>query len=96
MNYPRFNGRHLGIPIFPQKTEACPDHGSESICNHRGGACPDCILIPENACITRNELLSRSVLIGRGVPRWDATAEPLVGYYDIARQMFGGPTGRDG
>jgi hypothetical protein len=24
--------------------------GSESICNHRGGACPDCILIPENAC----------------------------------------------
>jgi hypothetical protein len=70
--------------------------GSESICNHRGGACPDCILIPENACITRNELLSRSVLIGRGVPRWDATAEPLVGYYDIARQMFGGPTGRDG
>jgi hypothetical protein len=70
--------------------------GSESICNHRGGACPDCILIPENACITRNELLSRSVLIGRGVPRWDATAEPLVGYYEIARQIAEGRGGHDG
>jgi hypothetical protein len=69
--------------------------GSESICNHRGGACPDCILIPENACITRNELLSRSVLIGRGVPRWDETAEPLVGYYEIARQLVEGHSGRD-
>lgn len=59
--------------------------GSESICNHRGGACPDCILIPENACLTRNELLSRSVLIGRGKPRWDAGGAPLLGYYEVSR-----------
>ena len=59
--------------------------GSESICNHRGGACPDCILIPENACLTRNELLSRSVLIGRGKPRWDAGTAAIRGYYDISR-----------
>jgi hypothetical protein len=58
--------------------------GSESVCNHRGGACPDCILIPENACLTRNELLSRSVLIGRGTPRWDQDGTPLVGFYDVA------------
>lgn len=58
--------------------------GSESICNHRGGACPDCILIPESTCITRNELLSRSVLIGRGAPRWDADTTPLTGYYEVA------------
>lgn len=58
--------------------------GSESVCSQRGGACPDCILIPENACMTRNELLSRSVLIGRGTPRWDQEGTPLVGYYDIA------------
>lgn len=58
--------------------------GSESVCNRRGGACPDCTLIPENACITRNELLSRSVLVGRGRPRWDATASDLVGYLEIA------------
>jgi len=58
--------------------------GSESVCNHRGGACPDCILIPENACLTRNELLSRSVLIGRGAPRWDQLGAELTGYYAIA------------
>ncbi|CAK10255.1 MULTISPECIES: hypothetical protein [Rhizobium] len=58
--------------------------GSESVCNHRGGACPDCILIPESACITRNELLSRSTLIGRGAPRWDAAGPSLTGYYEIA------------
>lgn len=58
--------------------------GSESVCNHRGGACPDCVLIPENACITRNELLSRSVLVGRGKPRFDSTSGHLVGYLDIA------------
>lgn len=58
--------------------------GSESVCNRRGGACPDCTLIPENACITRNELLSRSVLVGRGSPRWDATASNLVGYLELA------------
>ncbi|MEH2509474.1 hypothetical protein V1291_000828 [Nitrobacteraceae bacterium AZCC 1564] len=60
--------------------------GSESVCNHRGGACPDCLLIPETACLTRNELLSRSVLIGRGFPRWDAEGQTLVGYYDVARR----------
>jgi hypothetical protein len=59
--------------------------GSESVCNHRGGACPDCVLIPESACLTRNELLSRSVLIGRGAPRWDRLAAELTGYYEIAR-----------
>jgi len=60
--------------------------GSESVCNHRGGACPDCVLIPETACLTRNELLSRSVLIGRGTPRWDAPGTALTGYYEVARR----------
>src|SRR3954451_887078 len=54
--------------------------GSESVCNRRGGACPDCILIPENACLTRNELLSRSALVGRGSPRWDVAGGELVGF----------------
>ena len=58
--------------------------GSESVCNHRGGACPDCVMIPENACLTRNELLSRSVLVGRGKPRFDGTAGQLTGYLDLA------------
>lgn len=61
--------------------------GAETICmTLRGGACPDCVLIPENACLTRNELLSRSVLIGRGTPRWDADQNDLVGFYDVARE----------
>lgn len=68
--------------------------GSESICNHRGGACPDCILIPENACLTRNELLSRSVLIGRGKPRWDAGTNAIRGYYEVSSDTLGGnPSG---
>ncbi len=58
--------------------------GSESVCTHHGGACPDCILIPETACLTRNELLARSVLAGRGTPRWDADGRALVGYYEVA------------
>jgi hypothetical protein len=63
--------------------------GSESVCNHRGGACPDCVLIPESACLTRNELLSRSVLIGRGAPRWDITGDGLSGYYTVAERRAG-------
>jgi hypothetical protein len=65
--------------------------GSETVCNRRGGACPDCILIPENACLTRNELLSRSVLVGRGHPRWDADATDLTGYFEIAAQRSAAP-----
>jgi hypothetical protein len=64
--------------------------GSETVCNHRGGACPDCILIPETACLTRNELLSRSALIGRGAPRWDALGDTLVGYYEVAAAAANG------
>jgi hypothetical protein len=58
--------------------------GSESVCNHRGGACPDCVLIPETTCLTRNELLSRSILVGRGVPRWDAVGDRITGFYEVA------------
>lgn len=61
--------------------------GSESVCTHNGGACPDCILIPETACLTRNELLSRSVLSGRSTPRWDADIRPLIGFYAIAAEQ---------
>lgn len=60
--------------------------GSESVCNRRGGACPDCVLIPENACLTRNELLSRSALVGRGRPRFDAPAPDLIGYLQVANR----------
>jgi hypothetical protein len=66
--------------------------GSESVCNHRGGACPDCLLIPESACLTRNELLSRSTLVGRGRPRWDSESTNLIGYLDVAARHQVGAT----
>lgn len=58
--------------------------GAETVCMMRGGACPDCVMIPENACLTRNELLSRSVLIGTGAPRWDLDRRDLKGFYAVA------------
>jgi hypothetical protein len=79
---PEFGNEVLDRMIDPVSLRC----GSESVCNHRGGACPDCILIPETACLTRNELLSRSMLVGRGTPRWDADGRTLTGYYEVARQ----------
>jgi hypothetical protein len=68
--------------------------GSESSCTHKGGACPDCIMIPETSCITRNDLLSRSALIGRGAPHWakweGSTRTELLGYYDVVAELRGG------
>ncbi len=62
--------------------------GSETICQMRGGACPDCILLPETSCLTRNELLSRSVLTGRGSPSWDDQITPLSeGFYEVSRRL---------
>jgi hypothetical protein len=65
--------------------------GSESSCTHKGGACPDCVMIPETSCITRNDLLSRSALAGRGKPgwaRWDGTSRcEMVGYYETVARL---------
>lgn len=63
--------------------------GSGHLCDQRGGACPDCLLIPEVSCITRNNLLSRSILRGGGRPDWDRTdqGKPITGFYGLARSM---------
>ncbi|ODT89094.1 hypothetical protein [Phenylobacterium sp. SCN 70-31] len=82
---PQFGNEVLDQMVNPVSLRC----GSESVCSHRGGACPDCVLIPENACITRNELLSRSVLIGRGAPRWDDNGTPLLGFYEVAARRAG-------
>lgn len=66
--------------------------GSEGSCVQRGGACPDCVMIPETSCITRNELLSRSSLIGRGAPRWASWPDgrrEMVGYYEVVDRLRG-------
>ena len=64
--------------------------GSGALCDERGGACPDCILIPEVCCITRNNLLSRSVLRGMAKPHWDAAVprdRNIEGYFEVVRRM---------
>lgn len=60
--------------------------GSGTLCDHRGGACPACIMIPENSCVAGNQLLSRAVLIGGRAPIWDTDQTPLHGYFDIVNQ----------
>jgi hypothetical protein len=64
--------------------------GSGALCDERGGACPDCILIPEVCCITRNNLLSRSVLRGMAKPHWDVAMpldQNIVGYFEAVRNL---------
>jgi hypothetical protein len=64
--------------------------GSGALCDERGGACPDCVLIPEVCCLTRNNLLSRSVLRGMAKPHWDLALGPreqLVGFFDVVRSL---------
>src|SRR3546814_4495581 len=55
--------------------------GSGTLCDHRGGACPACIMIPETSCIAGNQLLSRASLVGGRAPLWDGDASPLHGYF---------------
>jgi hypothetical protein len=61
--------------------------GTGSLCTERGGACPDCVMMPETSCIAGNKLLSRSVLrsVG-GRPRLDKRTEQIRGYLDMVKQ----------
>ena len=65
--------------LLRNKTLEC---GSGSLCVHRGGACPDCIMVPETSCVAGNNLLSRSVLRGNGRPRLDDRAGAINGFLD--------------
>lgn len=60
--------------------------GTGSLCTERGGACPDCVMMPETSCVAGNKLLSRSVLrsIG-GRPRLDKRGAPIRGYLDMLK-----------
>lgn len=58
---------------------------SGSLCDFGGGACPDCIMVPETSCIAQNRLLSRAVLKGGVAPREDATHkhERIKGFLEV-------------
>jgi len=70
--------------LIDPKTLRC---GSGSLCSKRGGACPDCLMIPETSCIAGNNLLSRSMLIGQGNPHWDTDDSLITGYFEIVQQI---------
>jgi hypothetical protein len=55
-----------------------------NLCMTKGGACPDCIMIPEVICLTANKYLSRSTLIGRGRPDFIVGEERIKGYLQFA------------
>ncbi len=64
--------------------------GTGSLCTQRGGACPDCVMMPETSCIAGNKLLSRSTLRGvGGRPRFDTRKGSIRGFLDFVQA--GGP-----
>ncbi|WKE65786.1 hypothetical protein PVT67_00585 [Gallaecimonas kandeliae] len=58
--------------------------GAGSLCDEGGGACPDCLMIPETACLAQNRLLSRAYLCGGPVPWQISAQDEMPGYLEIA------------
>ncbi|WP_321853903.1 hypothetical protein [Burkholderia cenocepacia] len=77
----RNSGNAMLSALLGSKATLC---GTGSLCTHRGGACPDCIMAPETSCVAGNKLLSRSVLrsVG-GRPRFDTRKGSICGYLDF-------------
>jgi len=69
--------------------------GSGTLCDHRGGACPACVMIPETSCIAGNQLLSRAALVGGRAPLWDIDQTPLHGYFEVVRDLHAAGTTPD-
>lgn len=84
------NNRFLAHLLEPS-THRC---NSGSLCDFGGGACPDCIMVPETSCIAQNQLLSRAVLRGGVAPREDSTHKDqrINGYLEIVNGATSPPT----
>ena len=61
--------------------------GSGTLCDHRGGACPACVMVPETSCVANNQLLSRATLVGGRAPLWDQNQTRLTGYYEVVAKL---------
>lgn len=61
--------------------------GAGTLCDHRGGACPACVMIPETSCIAGNQLLSRAALVGGRAPLWDVDQSQVDGYFEIVKRL---------
>jgi hypothetical protein len=78
------NNRFLAR-LLESSTHRC---NSGRLCDTAGGACPDCIMIPETSCIAQNQLLSRAVLKGGPPPREDAThrGQRIRGFLEVINE----------
>lgn len=78
------NNRFLAR-LLESSTHRC---NSGRLCDTAGGACPDCIMIPETSCIAQNQLLSRAVLKGGPPPREDAThrGQRIRGFLEVVNE----------
>ena len=59
---------------------------SGSTCDQfSGGACPDCIMVPETSCVASNQLLSRAVMGGGEAPREDGKhrGQRIPGFLEV-------------
>jgi hypothetical protein len=77
---------HFLERVLAPRTLLC---SSGSLCGQEGGgACPDCIMIPETSCIAQNQLLSRAVLGGGSAPREDGTHkhDRIAGYLELVNR----------
>jgi hypothetical protein len=79
------NNRFLSR-LLEASTHRC---NSGRLCDTAGGACPDCIMIPETSCVAQNQLLSRAVLKGGPPPREDAThkGSRIRGFLEVVNQV---------
>ncbi|WP_231680762.1 hypothetical protein [Ralstonia pseudosolanacearum] len=71
--------------LLEASTHRC---NSGRLCDTAGGACPDCIMIPETSCLAQNQLLSRAVLKGGPPPREDAThkGKRIPGFLEVVNE----------
>lgn len=78
------NNRFLSR-LLEASTHRC---NSGRLCDSAGGACPDCIMIPETSCIAQNQLLSRAALKGGPAPREDAThkGQRICGFLEVVNE----------
>lgn len=83
----RNNGLAFLMHLLSRKSLIC---GLGTLCAERGGACPDCLMMPEVSCIAHNRLLSRSVLNGIGAPEEDGYNSNLPSYFDVAQKGLEG------
>ena len=79
----RNQGRAFLSHLTDPKSLSC---GLGMLCSNRNGACPDCIMVPDVTCIAQNKILSRSILIGDGMPRDVGFSTRIDGYFSTARK----------